>query len=292
LALEVGIDVPLVWQARSLVELSKQRDDIRFPVVLKWPDPHAVSGWLHARGLPVDKFRYCLDWPDLELYLAQFEGLGSLPMVQEYCPGHGLGQSFFMHNGEALVAFQHRRLHEWPPEGGSSSLCVSLAADVFPDLQHRSVELLRRIGWQGPAMVEYRHDPASGRTCLMEINGRFWGSLPLASQAGIEFGWLTYSVLGLGQEPRGMVAKGGLRCCFLVPEAKRLWRILRQPALIQDPTLKFSPVREALGLVATVISPWTKYFLFSWSDPLPAIADITHAFGKRLHWKGDQRHSE
>jgi len=31
----------------------------------------------------------------------------------------------------------------------------------------------------------------------MEINGRFWGSLPLAYYSGAEFGWLTYSVLEL-----------------------------------------------------------------------------------------------
>ena len=36
-------------------------------------------------------------------------------------------------------------------------------------------------------MVEYRHDPSTGRCCLMEINGRFWGSLQLAIDAGVDF---------------------------------------------------------------------------------------------------------
>lgn len=292
LAMQVGIDVPKVWQASSLGELAAQRAALRYPVVLKWAHPHVVSGWLHTRGLAVDKFRYCLDWPELERYLQQFEGLGTLPMIQEYCPGHGLGQSIFMHGGEALAVFQHRRLHEWPPEGGSSSLCESLDPAAHAELQKKSIDLLRAIGWEGPAMVEYRHNPATGRSCLMEINGRFWGSLPLASQAGVEFGWLTYSVLGLGEVPPPVTARGGMRCCFLVPEAKRWWRIWRHPGLIQDPTCRFSPLRETLGLAATLISPGTRYFLFSWSDPKPAWVDFRHGLLKRWLGRGDRPHPE
>jgi protein-tyrosine-phosphatase len=36
-------------------------------------------------------------------------------------------------------------------------------------------------------MVEFRVDPETGRFWLMEINGRFWGSLPLAIFAGVDF---------------------------------------------------------------------------------------------------------
>ena len=39
----------------------------------------------------------------------------------------------------------------------------------------------------GVAMVEYRYDPASRRYVFMEINGRFWGSLQLAIDAGVDF---------------------------------------------------------------------------------------------------------
>lgn len=282
LAAALGIDVPQVWTAANLAELSAQESVIRFPVVLKWPDPHSVSPWLQARGLPLDKFRYCLDWRDLEGYLARFEGVGLLPMVQEYCPGYGLGQSFFMHGGGALAAFQHRRIHEWPPEGGSSSLCVSLHPGTHRELQEKLVALLREIGWEGAAMVEYRFDPATGRACLMEINGRFWGSLPLASHAGVEFGWLTYSVFGLGKVPGPMVPRADVRGAFLVPEVKRWWRILRHPAQIQDPSLRFDPWAETMSLLRTVLSPRTRYFLFSWSDPKPAIADLVQSLAKRL----------
>jgi predicted ATP-grasp superfamily ATP-dependent carboligase len=47
--------------------------------------------------------------------------------------------------------------------------------------------LLRSLGWQGIAMVEYKLDTASRQLVLMEINGRFWGSLQLAIDCGVDF---------------------------------------------------------------------------------------------------------
>ena len=36
-------------------------------------------------------------------------------------------------------------------------------------------------------MVEFKRDGATGTPYLMEINGRFWGSLQLAIDAGVDF---------------------------------------------------------------------------------------------------------
>ena len=36
-------------------------------------------------------------------------------------------------------------------------------------------------------MVEFKHDERDGVPKLMEINGRFWGSLQLAIDAGVDF---------------------------------------------------------------------------------------------------------
>jgi predicted ATP-grasp superfamily ATP-dependent carboligase len=61
----------------------------------------------------------------------------------------------------------------------------SIAAD--PVLVERSKALLRCFAWEGVAMVEYKLDAATGTPYLMEINGRFWGSLQLAVDAGVDF---------------------------------------------------------------------------------------------------------
>ena len=61
----------------------------------------------------------------------------------------------------------------------------SVAAD--PDLVRRSRALLDAFGWCGVAMVEYKLDERTGTPYLMEVNGRFWGSLQLAIDAGVDF---------------------------------------------------------------------------------------------------------
>src|ERR1700739_4795611 len=94
---------------------------------------------LQQAGLPLDKFKYCYDRPELEAYLRPFEAAGELPVIAEYCPGHGLGLCFFMRHGEALLSFQHRRLHEWPPEGGFSTLCEGVPLTEHTELRGQSI---------------------------------------------------------------------------------------------------------------------------------------------------------
>ena len=36
-------------------------------------------------------------------------------------------------------------------------------------------------------MVEFKTDNQTGEPVLMEVNGRFWGSLQLATDAGVDF---------------------------------------------------------------------------------------------------------
>lgn len=280
LAQEVGIRVPRVWQVRSLAELAGT--DVTFPVVLKWAQPLAVLPKLHEAGLPLDKFRYCYDRGELNDYLRPFEAIGEFPLIAEYCPGYGLGLSFFMWRREALLSFQHRRIHEWPPEGGFSTLCQGVPLTSHGELREQSIALLRRIGWEGAAMVEYRHDPVTGQSWLMEINGRFWGSLPLASQSGAEFGWMTYAVMALKDESVRCQVRAGLRCRSLVTDTKWLLRIVFAQHKIQDRSLRFSRLRESAAWVALFFDPRVRDFVFSLSDPVPAFVDLLAGAIRRI----------
>jgi predicted ATP-grasp superfamily ATP-dependent carboligase len=284
IAERLGIAVP-----RSVTVDAEGRPDaggIRFPVVLKWADPLVVLPLLRQHGIGFLKAEYCHDLPSLEAALARYRPLGCYPLVQEYCPGVGLGQMLYMHQGSAMLRFQHLRLHEWPPEGGYSTLCESLPPGANASLMERSEALLREIGWEGPAMVEYRFDRASGRTTLMEINGRFWGSMPLAWHAGARFPWLLYNLMGRGQEVREAGNyRPGVRCKFLLPDLKRLWRILRHPELIQDRSLRFDRLAELAGFLGFLLDPRSRYYVFAWSDPMPFIAELRQ-LARRLFGRG------
>jgi len=99
----------------------------------------------------------------------------------------GVGEGFFaLRWGRRTVAmFAHRRLREKPPSGG-----VSVYRESIP-LHARLVEpglrLLDALDWQGVAMVECKREAGTDREVIMEVNGRFWGSLQLAIDAGVDF---------------------------------------------------------------------------------------------------------
>lgn len=273
-ARELGIRCPSTWQPDDGPEPGQPPDDISFPCILKWRDPLAVIARLRQQGLTTIKAEYCYDADELAEMLERYRAIGSYPMVQSFCPGVGLGHMLFMHEGQAHTRFQHIRHGEWPPEGGGSTVCESVAPSDHRELLLGSEALLKRIGWEGPAMVEYRFDPANCSAVLMEINGRFWGSQPLAYQAGAHFGWLTYAILGLGQTPEPSSYRAGIRCRFMVPETRRVLTLLFSPGRIQNrnfETKRFANLRDYLF---AFFNPRTRYYVFTLRDPWPFFADM------------------
>jgi predicted ATP-grasp superfamily ATP-dependent carboligase len=106
-------------------------------------------------------------------------------MLQRQIEGDGVGVFALCDRGETRMLFSHRRLREKPPWGGVSVLRESIAVDpVAADYSRR---LLRALRWHGVAMVEFKREQSTGVPFLMEINGRFWGSLQLAIDAGLDF---------------------------------------------------------------------------------------------------------
>lgn len=105
-------------------------------------------------------------------------------LAEAFFAGEGVGVSVFARGGRIELAWQHRRLREISDAGASSlragePLDPALVADV---------EALAAVtALEGIAMFEFRQDPASGEHVLLEVNPRFWGSLPLALAAGADF---------------------------------------------------------------------------------------------------------
>ena len=274
----VGIDVPTGWQPIDCENFAARAAALTYPVILKWADPPAVLPQLTAHGLDFEKAEYVADADALTSALARYDVLGAWPLVQGYCPGTGLGQMFHMANGRATLSFQHRRLHEWPPEGGVSTLCTSVPLDQHHEQRAKSEALLAAIKWEGPAMVEYRFDSATNRYCLMEINGRFWGSLPLAWHCGARFAWETYAhaMLG-GVEPPAAIRQRRAR--YMIPETRRLLRLMIGPKSI-DTAFRATPWRDLVAYLASFLDLRMRYFVWCWRDPGPFFADMRNIMRK------------
>ena len=106
-------------------------------------------------------------------------------LIQRRVVGEGQGLFVLMNEGCPLGMFAHRRLRERPPSGGVSVLRESIALPKA--MVDATLKLLQRVKWHGVAMVEFKVDANDHRPLLMEINGRFWGSLQLAVDAGVNF---------------------------------------------------------------------------------------------------------
>lgn len=276
-AAAIGIDVPVSWQADGAPP-----PPFDFPVVLKWADPNAVIPTLQARRIPFLKTEYAHSHSDLASALARYDVIGQWPLVQSYAHGTGLGQMLYMHQGRATLRFQHQRLHEWPPEGGVSTLCRAVPQSLHEAQMALSEQLLADIGWEGAAMVEYRYDAARQRYTLMEINGRFWGSLPLASMCGAEFAWETYRRAVLGESGPPAAQRDDLAARYLLPETRRLLHLWRNGGQTADPFFTATPLRDTAGYVAGAIDPHVRHYVWRWDDPGPLLRDAANVVRKVL----------
>ena len=147
---------------------------LRFPLVVK--PFRSVAGSGEARTKTA--VAHAPDAASLRRVLAALPDAAWPVMLQERIVGPGIGVFVLLRGGRVAAAFAHRRVREKPPSGGVSVLCESAPLDGA---------LLGDFGWEGVAMVEYKLDAATGTPYLMEINGRLWGSLQLAVDAGVDF---------------------------------------------------------------------------------------------------------
>jgi predicted ATP-grasp superfamily ATP-dependent carboligase len=181
--------VELDWSGReqSLAEA------VRMPAVIKPARSVAVPGAQSADTVtlgttPVTaKFgiRHAATMDELAAIILATPRAAYPLLIQERIVGPGVGIFLLLWDDEILATFAHRRLREKPPSGGVSVYAESIEPPA--GLAERSYALLREFGWRGAAMVEYKIDQATGTPYLMEINGRFWGSLQLAIDSGVDF---------------------------------------------------------------------------------------------------------
>ena len=119
--------------------------------------------------------------PDVETLRAE---MGHDPLVQEYVPTPDEYGFFAIYDhGEALATFQHRQRRGYSYAGGPSAFRESVR---IPALEEAGRAVLDAVDWHGVAMVEFLRDE-DGEFKLMEVNPRFWSSLPFSVQTGADF---------------------------------------------------------------------------------------------------------
>ncbi len=280
LARRVGVPVPRTTIVHSVAEALAAAPELGWPVVLK----PAVSRML--RGGAVDRFQVTYADGPASLAEAMAPVAGRCPvLLQEHVPGEGHGVELLLDAGRTLMAFQHHRLHEVPITGGASALREGVPID--PGMLGHAQRLLGALRWTGLAMVEFRVGPRG--PVLMEVNGRIWGSLPLAVRSGADFP-LGLAALYLG--PRLNGAAGGPQLPAAGVRSRNLGLELIWIASVlgtrrRYPYLPAPRRREGLAAALRLALPGDGFDVLSRDDPAPGIADaarsVAHLLGKVRH---------
>jgi predicted ATP-grasp superfamily ATP-dependent carboligase len=130
--------------------------------------------------------------------------------------------------------------------------------------------LLRSIGWQGVAMVEFKIDHRDRQPKLMEINGRFWGSLQLATDAGINFPLMLYRLATGESVAPEFDYRTGVRTRWLLGDLDNLLiRLKSSPNGIRRDS-RWRALTEFLKLYSHDLH----YEVFKLDDPAPGWLEV------------------
>ena len=270
-----GLRVPRTRRPAHAREAVEMAQDLGFPVILK----PVRSKHRTKNGFREGVVRAIRNPQELVQAWTRENDHIPLPLLQERIPGHGEGVFVLADQGRVVARFAHRRIREKPPSGGVSVLRESIAV---PEALIEPVDrLVQALGWHGACMVEFRVDSRDGRPYLMEVNPRFWGSLQLAVDAGVDFPHLLYRLaLGEKLQPVGPY-KIGVRSRWLIGDFDQMMVVLRRkPGHPHLPPHRLSRTRALLDF----LNPFAgRQEVFRWSDMKPSFVELADFFRKLRH---------
>lgn len=260
LAKELQIDCPTTYLATSIEDVEEIATTAIFPLIIK---PHKSSG---SRGIRKIQKR-----GDLIPTFLEIQQEYSDILIQEFIP---LGDRYgvcllYDSNHKVQASFVQKEVRHFPIAMGPSTIQESVICD---ELIERSVKLLKPLSWSGIVEVEFMIDSTTNIPMLLEINPRFWNSLDLAVQSGVDFPYLLYQ-LCLGNKITPQTSyEVGRRCRNLFPGD--LLHFLHNP--------------KRFTINPSIISGKKQRLYddtFSLSDPMPGIMLIVTCFTFFLNLK-------
>jgi protein-tyrosine-phosphatase/predicted ATP-grasp superfamily ATP-dependent carboligase len=264
LARALGVPVPREVIISGRRQLSTLRDGFAPPLILKPPSSYALAD-VEVRRM----VRMADSWEAAERLMDEMLSEGPVA-VQEHCRGNGIGVELLLNESVPLLVFQHVRLHE-PLRGGGSS--YRRGVPVSRELLDAALRLLGAVRYTGVAMVEFKRDPASGRWVLLEVNARFWGSLPLALASGANFPLRLFQLIVEGRTEFPQEYRVGL--CARNLRADAGWHVANARADRSNQTLNTRPwPGVVLETCFNVLTARERSDTFTLDDPAPGLAEV------------------
>lgn len=231
------------------------KPSIRLPV---WESNTASKAFKvenHEQLLPL--YDRCRDWTDTLILQEWIEG-GDDSLYSCNC--------YFDKNSEPVATFVARKIRQWPPGIGFSSLGEEIRNDAVLDA---TVRLFRSVKYYGLGYVEFKQDSRTGVSYIIEPNvGRPTGRSAIAEAGGVELLYIMYcDLLGLPLPAEREQKYGGAKWIDLRHDFQSALYYWRKGELSLSDWRKSWQGKKA-------------YAYFSFRDPAPFFHDLYRALLK------------
>jgi len=226
-----------------------------------WTGPVVVKARNHVpKRFDTGLFSSCAQARPL---VQEIHAAGGDPLLQTPVIGRMGAVVVVVGRDRELVAEIHQEaLHTWPPGAGDTVRGRIVAAD--PDLSRGVHALLAELDWFGLAQIEFVRD-RDGVARITDFNGRFYGSMALATGAGANLPAL-WADQALGRD--------GALACAPRQGARFQW-------LNRDLAAGYADGPRGL-LGALAVAPFAAHSMWDPRDPLPAIRYLVPEGLRRL----------
>jgi predicted ATP-grasp superfamily ATP-dependent carboligase len=173
-AARVGVRTP----ATILVTAGAPMPTVSPPVIVK----ERVHAGANDVGGPRIEAAVAATGAEASRCVAAVHAAGSDAVVQEVVAGRLIAHaSVTAADGKVVVAVQQEAERIFPRETGVSARAHTVPLDAH--VAQAATRVLREVRWSGLAQMQFLHAPGS-EPCLIDFNGRLYGSLALAVAAG------------------------------------------------------------------------------------------------------------
>jgi predicted ATP-grasp superfamily ATP-dependent carboligase len=229
--------------------------------VTAWTGPAVVKARVHVpKRFDTGVFASATQGREL---IEQIRAEGGQPLLQEPMSGRmGAVVVVVGRDGEIVAEIHQEAVHTWPPEAGDTVRGRIVSPD--PDLSRGVRALIADLGWLGLAQIEFVRN-AEGTPQITDFNGRFYGSMALATGAGANLPALwANQALGRGGALTRQPREG----------AEFQW-------LNRDLAAGWAEGPRAL-VGALMAAPSTAHSMWDPRDPGPAVRYLLPEAGRRL----------
>lgn len=192
---------------------------------------------------------------------------GGDPLLQEVVGGALLSHAVVSDvNGAIVASAQQVADRTWPPGVGGGVRYLSVAPDE--EIAKKVAALVGELGWFGLAQFQFVV-PRDGEPLLIDMNGRFFGSMVLPAAAGVNLAD-AWARLATGRPVRAMPEpRPGVRYQWLEGDLRRAW-VERRGGLASDVV---DCLRHARGAV---------HLLLDLEDPRPSVRHAGTLAGRAM----------